>query len=522
MTSPANQILVVEDDPVSRRLLELALTRQGYAVITAENALEAMELLGPAKIDSVSCVVTDYLMPEVNGLELLAWIHQLDPALATILVTAQGEKQLVAESLRGGAADFLDKPVDLKKLHASVARAVAQTTHQRHLAQSASAVKEIGLTQKRLLDAGLSHCQESVQVHYFPRHEAGGDFFTHFRTAPGQLCCLLTDVSGHDLHAAYVSAYFQGFARGLSKHGASMEEVCAEFNRFLLDEFNNAFVSTGNGMSVEISVAVGAILLDSETGLASVITQGIPAPVYLPADGLVQPLGESGGAPLGWFPALKFRASLHGVANGGSLYIWTDGLEDLAEREDVNVLSLAYAVQQAQGLPCLANATDDVLLAVIHLPAPHQTPRTWWPVFAESYDGGQWANIDPIQACWQRSLTLAVPDLTPAQLHDVLLASRELLLNALHHGCAANRQQTAHYQVDYHPALGTIRVRVDDPGPGHDFDIPRHESLMEHELVDAHRGLVLVKRLASHLRLERKGATVILEFNAPVPADLPA
>jgi len=414
--------------------------------------------------------------------------------------------------------------VDLQKLYAAVARAVAQTGHRRELAQSETAVREIGLTQKRMLDANTSRCREILQLHYYPKHEAGGDFFTHFQPRPDQLYCVLTDVSGHDLHAAYVSAYFQGFVRGLSKRGATMEEVCADFNRFLLEELNNT-CALPRGTGAETSMAVCAVLFDFTAKTATVFTQGTPAPVYLPADGGAQLLGESGGAPLGWFPALALRGTVHSIADGGSLYLWTDGFEDLAERQEVSVLSLAYAVRlardQAKPLPCLASAKDDVLLAVIHLSAENRTSRAWWPVLAERYHGGQSADIDLLQACWRRSLALALPELPEAQLHDVLLASREAVLNALQHGCGGSAHRKADFQVAYNAAQRAVRVRVEDPGPGHEFDLIRHERLLERELVEVHRGLILVKHLASHLRFERKGATVVMDFGVPHTVDQP-
>jgi serine phosphatase RsbU (regulator of sigma subunit)/anti-sigma regulatory factor (Ser/Thr protein kinase) len=434
------------------------------------------------------------------------------------LVTARGEKALVAESLRGGAADFLEKPVDLKQLRLAVARAVAQTSRQRHLAESESAVKDIGLAQKRLLDAGIHQSREILQVYYHPKHEAGGDFFMHFRPQPDQLYCLLTDVSGHDLQAAYVSAYFQGFFRGRLMSGGTMDEVCADFNRFLLEELNDTSVLRRNrsGAGVETSVAVCGLLLDFSLTTATVIMQGMPAPIYLSPEGRAEALGSGGGAPLGWFPALRLRGTAHPVVNGGSFYLWTDGLEDVAEREGVSTLSLAYAVQRAkergERVACLDLAKDDVLLAVIHLSVVPQPERGWWPVLAEEYHGGQMGEIDVLQAYWARSLSLALPELADERQHDVLLASREIVLNALAYGCGGDPARKASFQAAYCSARRTIRVRVEDPGPGHQFDEKQHEQLLASELVDAHRGLILARHLASDLRLERSGATVVMEF----------
>ena len=141
---PAQRVLVVEDDPASLSFLQFALAKHGYDVFAAEDADSAEAQLAAAGLGAFQCVVADYRMPERTGLELLAWIKGWDPTLATIIVTAESEQGLVKQSLRGGAADFLDKPVDADKYRAAVQRAVQHTQRQRRMAESETAVRELG------------------------------------------------------------------------------------------------------------------------------------------------------------------------------------------------------------------------------------------------------------------------------------------------------------------------------------------------------------------------------------------
>jgi FixJ family two-component response regulator len=338
---PAHRVLVVEDDFTNRRFLEIALARQGYQVALAEDAGTARAQLGPAAIGSFDLVITDYRMPDHSGLELLAWIQERDPGLATILVTAEGEKRVVSEALRGGAVDFLDKPVELLKLHAAVARAVAKTRRQRRLARSETAAREVGRAQARLLEAVTRKDAVRAEVCFHPRHEAGGDFFSRFRPRPEEQLCLLTDVSGHDLRAAYVSAYFQGLVRGMLERGTPLEEIFATFNRLLLEEWNPLHDEPGG--DGETSVAACAILLDTAAESAAVLVQGMPAPVYWLADGQARVVGRGGGFPLGWSPELEIRKVSQPTCAAGSFSFWTDGLQQAAERGGVSELSLAWA-----------------------------------------------------------------------------------------------------------------------------------------------------------------------------------
>jgi len=218
--SPARprRVLIVEDDLVCRAFLRMSLQKQGYDVSPAESADTAQAQLEAQGFDCFDCVVTDYWMPGRNGLELLEWVREKDPGLATIILTGEGEKKIVAESLRRGATDFLEKPVNLKKLFPAIELAIQHTDRQRQMARSDSSVKNLGRTQLWMVQSNQTSNQKLlVDVCYHPKLEAGGDFLGYFQFKPETHCYLLSDVSGHDLQAAYISAYFQGIFRAFRR-----------------------------------------------------------------------------------------------------------------------------------------------------------------------------------------------------------------------------------------------------------------------------------------------------------------
>jgi len=516
-SSISRRVLVVEDDPASLSYLQFALAKHGYAVVSAEDAASAREQLAPACIRTFDCVVTDYRMPDQSGLDLLAWIKGRDPALATIIVTAEGERGLIAESLRGGAVDFLDKPIDTEKLFAAVTRAVQQTWRQRHLADSESSVRELGRAQERMLGGEAARSPLRADVCFHPKHEAGGDFFSRFRPAPDKHFYMLTDVSGHDLQAAYISAYFQGVVRGMLEHEASMEEIFVSFNRLLLEEWNQVGEFGPQSSGIEASIAASAVLIDTTAQTATVLAHGMPAPVFWLPDGDAQLVGDSGGFPLGWFSNFSACGVVHPIPGGGSFCLWTDGLEDAAGKKGVSELSLAWALQRAKicgtKFAEIDFAADDILLADIYFSSSLSAPESFRPLILDQYHGGQSGEIDELQSIWRRSLQLVVPELPEARLHDVLLSSREVLLNALLHGCGSRADQKASFQAAYCPSLQTIRVRVCDPGPGHQFNLTVHEERAARELAEDHRGLILVRHLADNMSFRRNGASVTMDFN---------
>jgi anti-anti-sigma factor len=505
------RVLVVEDDLTSREFLRCALERNGWVVAAADGVLAAQHELLASGFEAFDCVVTDYEMPEMTGLDLLAWLKEWDACLATIMLTSVGEKQLVAESLRGGAVDFLEKPVDIEKLLEAILSASARTKRERHSSAVQLSVKELGQTQARLLEVHAADLPVQADICFHPKLEAGGDFFSHFQPSPEKYCCLLTDVSGHDLQAAYLSAYFQGIVRGMLERSAPLPEVFMYFNRLLLEEWSGLRRSDAG-----TSTAVCALLMDFQQQTVNVITCGTPAPVFVAPDGRARMLTEQGGSPLGWFADCPVASSVQPAAEGGSFLLWTDGLEDLAEKHRVSALSMGLVLQRARAslLPPreVAAAADDILFAEVRVPARGPEPDRWQPLLLEEYHGGQGGEIDQLQARWSDSVKRAVPEAPGELIYNLLLASREAVLNALKHGCQNDAERRTMFQISCQPASQTFRVWVDDPGPGHEFDLTAHEQATTQQMVEEHRGMILMKRLCRTLAFERNGASVIMDF----------
>jgi CheY-like chemotaxis protein len=114
-------ILVVDDSPVSRRLLSHALRQTGHAIVAATDGNEALTRLAEAPID---LVIADLAMPEMDGLTLLHHIRAADALhnVRVMMLTASGQEQdrLAAEA--AGANGFLTKPASSRDLIAAVDR----------------------------------------------------------------------------------------------------------------------------------------------------------------------------------------------------------------------------------------------------------------------------------------------------------------------------------------------------------------------------------------------------------------
>ncbi len=107
------RILVVEDRDTLRRLVERALVQEGYEVTTAASAEEAEQLLESSHFD---LVLTDLKLPGADGLALLAKVRAQGLATPVVVLTAYGTVETAVEAMKLGAADFLEKPVEIDDL----------------------------------------------------------------------------------------------------------------------------------------------------------------------------------------------------------------------------------------------------------------------------------------------------------------------------------------------------------------------------------------------------------------------
>lgn len=121
MSANLARILVVEDDEAHAEALRLALATQGYEVETADTVDAALDRLRARGFD---LVLTDLVLGQRDGLDLLREARRVDPELSVFLITGQGSIETAVAAMRDGAADYLTKPVNVVELRMRVAREV--------------------------------------------------------------------------------------------------------------------------------------------------------------------------------------------------------------------------------------------------------------------------------------------------------------------------------------------------------------------------------------------------------------
>jgi phosphoserine phosphatase RsbU/P len=136
------KILIAEDEPVSRRILQHLLTEQGHDVIVTADGIEAWDVLQSP--DAPHLAVVDWMMPGITGLQLCHLVHQAaDAALKyLILLTAKGETADIVRGLAAGANDYVTKPFNKHELAARVNVGVRVIDLQIRLAERINELQE--------------------------------------------------------------------------------------------------------------------------------------------------------------------------------------------------------------------------------------------------------------------------------------------------------------------------------------------------------------------------------------------
>jgi len=155
----APRVLIVEDDEFLIAILERHLRRQGCRVFTATNADRALEILSNTPID---VTVSDVCMPGMSGIELLEEVRKRDPDADLILVTAHSSVKDAVTAIQAGAVDYLEKPVDCRRLYHSI-----QILVERRRLRQRVRILELGGRDSTFFDGMAARSRRMLEVFSF-------------------------------------------------------------------------------------------------------------------------------------------------------------------------------------------------------------------------------------------------------------------------------------------------------------------------------------------------------------------
>jgi len=158
------QLLIVDDDPVILDLLSEFFSRLGYQYYSAGDGLEAMSLL---EQHLITIVITDLLMPRMDGMELIREIKKLWPEIDIIAITGYSRDFNYSDVIRAGASDFIRKPFNLDELKAKLDRIIRERGYRALLKRLSIRDILTDLYNRRFLDIKLEkEAQRATRQNY--------------------------------------------------------------------------------------------------------------------------------------------------------------------------------------------------------------------------------------------------------------------------------------------------------------------------------------------------------------------
>ncbi|HEU5383241.1 MAG TPA: hybrid sensor histidine kinase/response regulator [Ktedonobacteraceae bacterium] len=160
------RILLVDDDISMLQALRhmIMLRLHGVNIDTATSAPEALEMLQEHEYDTI---ISDIKMPGMDGLELLTKIHEAHPDTPTLLITGHGDQTLITQALRGGAYDFIQKPIDRVYFVAALHRAIQTSQLRRQVQKQHQELEEYAQSLEQLVEQRMREflaANEAIEV----------------------------------------------------------------------------------------------------------------------------------------------------------------------------------------------------------------------------------------------------------------------------------------------------------------------------------------------------------------------
>ena len=321
------EILVVDDDAMSRRVLAQLLSAAGYNCRVCEDGSEALDAIQQRP---PSVLLLDFDMPGPNGAEVLRRLRSdKDPAVAqipAIMLTAHGSEQSEVSCLQAGADDFVTKPVNSAVLRARIETQLRLRSMRRQLERqndelekwrrdlerdlaAARLTQQSLIPQKPLLLPGWQ-----IATCYRPVIQVGGDIYGWLRMKDGRVLFWIADGTGHGAAAALLTT----LAKLLFHHGSMDHDSPASLMEGVDNDFRSIFGATS-------FMTAMCVALDPATGQAQVVGAGHPSLLVVHHDGTTESIA-SVAPPLGLIKRAEFTETVIELEPGDAFLLYTDGL----------------------------------------------------------------------------------------------------------------------------------------------------------------------------------------------------
>ncbi|CAM2009910.1 SpoIIE family protein phosphatase [Acanthopleuribacter pedis] len=312
-------ILIVDDTRLNIRILERALSREGYRILTAANGMDGRAL---ALAEQPDLVLLDIVMPGENGFETLQRLKSdhRTAHIPVVFISGEDHVETKVSGLDAGAVDYITKPFHLEEVKARVRLHIRLSIATRALLTvQAEKLKEIQKAQSELLTLPEDLPHARFGVVYRSLQEAGGDFYDVFSIGDRIFGYFLSDVSGHDLATSFLTSALKALLKQNCSAIYKPTESMGMVNHVLLE-----ILPSGKYLTASY------LVVNRASQQVSVVGMGHPPVVYQPVAGAPR-LIELDGDILGAFQEVNFGAASLDVQSGDRFILYSDGLMERTE-----------------------------------------------------------------------------------------------------------------------------------------------------------------------------------------------
>jgi sigma-B regulation protein RsbU (phosphoserine phosphatase) len=326
------KILLVDDDFLVLDSFSVGLEpwadSRRKAILTAQSALEALKILETHHA-SVDLIVSDMRMPGMMGSDFLLRVRGLYPEIITILLSGYGDIEEIRKAVRAGIFAYMLKPCEPEYLAGEMEKALAlhdlREENRAHLARLHEELRWAGELQRTLLSVEIPRTDRiSFSVTYLPLEEigCGGDYYDIVRLSESRYLCLIGDVSGHGIKAAFVTAMLKSAISGGFLSRTDHASVTPEG----LLQWLNGRVGHDLRRTPDILITFSAGLIDIGCGTFYFANAG-HLPAFLIRGGEAVTL-RCEGIGLGFAPTAEYRRMEISIKGGDRIVFITDGLTE--------------------------------------------------------------------------------------------------------------------------------------------------------------------------------------------------
>ena len=332
-------VLVDDDELVLSTLRNLLEIEGGFQVLEFSDSLRAIEELERLPVD---IVISDYLMPGINGLDVLKKARSLQPEAMRILLTGFADKQNAIRALNeAGIYQYLEKPWDNDQLLMVLQNALREKGLRQQLAEKIRTLDRLIVQHDELADRQqrleqdlemAARVQRSllpdcfpeipglrIDSFYRPCDAIGGDYFDFIRR-DGQTWILVSDVSGHGIQAALASMLMKAIFQDAGTNAEGLAHLLTEMNARL-----KRFLPEG------IYAAAAVLCVDDHDATVRFANAGLPFPFVLRSGPRRLDEVPLPGFPLGMFSGVgleSYKVRPMEMMPGDVLLVASDGLRE--------------------------------------------------------------------------------------------------------------------------------------------------------------------------------------------------